>query len=116
MRRLLTLLLLSLTTLLPTIAQADDPANSHESWWFHSRRDGASESTSDGLARPSLFTGSAEMVIPIEVPRGTGGMQPSLALRYSSRKSSANVAMGWSIDLPRIERSMKYGADLAQTA
>jgi RHS repeat-associated protein len=58
------------------------------------------------------FTGAASFSLPIEVPAGPGGLQPSLTLSYSSStvdnvssKSQASwVGMGWSLTTSYIER------------
>jgi len=48
--------------------------------------------------------GTASYVFPIEVPPGRNGMAPSLALSYSSGAPlRGGIAVGWSLDLPRIE-------------
>ena len=57
------------------------------------------------LPAVSEFSGAATYSYPIEVPPGRGGLQPNLALSYSSRSldgairsvSQGNVASGWSI-------------------
>lgn len=69
----------------------------------------ASQTPSAALANDP-FTGSATFQYPIRVPPGTGGMQPSLALVYSSRhRADSWVGYGWNLGLSRIERSLKRG-------
>ena len=41
--------------------------------------------------------GSAGYSIPIEIPAGTNGMEPSISLNYSSGFSDGVMGMGWNI-------------------
>ena len=59
--------------------------------------------------QPDLFSGRATTSIPIVVPPGRRGMQPSLTLTYSSTGGPSWVGLGWSVDLGSIERSTKNG-------
>lgn len=59
----------------------------------------------------STFTGAATYSLPIEVPAGPGGFQPSLSLNYNSQvvdhsttlSSPGWVGMGWSLDTGSID-------------
>ncbi|MEO0616403.1 MAG: RHS repeat-associated core domain-containing protein [Pseudomonadota bacterium] len=42
-------------------------------------------------------SGAANYKIPLLVPKGTAGMQPDLALLYSSRAPNGQVGFGWSL-------------------
>src|SRR3990167_4194087 len=59
--------------------------------------------------QPDLFTGRATTSIPIAVPPGRKGIQPSLALAYSSSGRNGWVGVGWSLEIGEIERSTKDG-------
>ncbi|MCP5346323.1 MAG: FG-GAP-like repeat-containing protein [Gammaproteobacteria bacterium] len=61
------------------------------------------------LKVPGQFTvgtsGAATYSIPIQVPPGTAGMQPSISLNYSSQGGNDIMGLGWSIGgLPSIQR------------
>ena len=60
------------------------------------RSEGGSGVTGDGAAAYS---------IPLWVPPGRAGLQPSLSLQYNSRSGNGIVGVGWSLSgLPRITR------------
>ena len=59
--------------------------------------------------QPSLFTGALIYSVPIAVPPGRKGIQPNIALTYSSQSGNGILGMGWSLDLGSIERSTKRG-------
>src|SRR6266571_1112918 len=46
---------------------------------------------------PSTEGGAATYRVPIEVPPGRGGMQPDVALTYSSRSGNGIAGVGWSV-------------------
>ena len=41
--------------------------------------------------------GSASYSVPIDVPKGTGGMEPKLSLNYSSNGANGVMGLGWSL-------------------
>jgi len=59
--------------------------------------------------QPDLFTGRATTSIPLAVPPGRKGIQPNLALAYSSSGRNSWVGVGWGLDVGYIERSTKNG-------
>jgi RHS repeat-associated protein len=55
-------------------------------------------------------TGDAAYAIPILVPPGTAGMQPNLALTYSSGlRASSWAGVGWTVPVPAVRRTTRNG-------
>ncbi len=56
------------------------------------------------------YSGSASLSIPIAVPPGRAGIQPNLAVVYSSSmRQIGNAGVGWTLDLGAIQVSTKKG-------
>ncbi|MEW6325144.1 MAG: SpvB/TcaC N-terminal domain-containing protein, partial [Nitrospirota bacterium] len=64
-----------------------------------------------GTVLPDLFTGTVGASIPIDVPPGRNGLQPSLALSYRSNGGAGWVGLGWELGVGAIERSTKNGVN-----
>jgi hypothetical protein len=54
-------------------------------------------------------TGAVVHSIPIEVPPGINGIQPDIALTYSSGRPLSFLGTGWTLELGAIERSTSFG-------
>lgn len=54
-------------------------------------------------------TGTANMSYPIEIPAGRQGMQPNLALTYSSGGGNGWLGIGWDISIPSITVETRWG-------
>ena len=89
-------------------AQLVPPASEPRAFSFYNYHAPGS-TVSDPLAGPSLFTGALNYTVPLVVPRGTGGVEPALALQYDSRDKSGNAGRGWRLELPKITRSVRDG-------
>ncbi|MDR1346116.1 MAG: hypothetical protein LBK03_05395, partial [Bacteroidales bacterium] len=54
-------------------------------------------------------SGSANLGYPIEIPAGRNGMQPGLALAYSSAGGSGWLGMGWDMGVPMLAVETRWG-------
>lgn len=54
-------------------------------------------------------SGTANLSYPIEVPAGRQGMQPNLALTYSSGGGNGWLGVGWDISIPSITVETRWG-------
>lgn len=55
------------------------------------------------------FTGVATLSLPISVPPGRNGVQPQIALSYSSSSGNGIAGVGWNIGVPRLARLTEKG-------
>jgi len=64
-----------------------------------------------GLIEPPTAnsTGNAMLGMPIEVPPGRHGIQPSLAVNYDSSRCSTWMGQGWDLGLSKIEIDTRFG-------
>ncbi len=58
---------------------------------------------------PDLFTGTGNFSVPIAVPPGRNGMQPSLSLGYSTGSGNSPFGLGWGLSVPGVMRSTSKG-------
>jgi hypothetical protein len=59
--------------------------------------------------KPDLQTGSGSFTIPINIPLGRNGFQPSLALNYSTGSPNGQFGLGWGLNIPFISRKTTNG-------
>ncbi len=65
-----------------------------------------------GLAEkfsPDLFTGTGNFSVPIALPPGRNGFQPSLQLVYSTGNGNGPFGLGWSLSVPGVNRKTSHG-------
>ncbi|MDP2188053.1 MAG: SpvB/TcaC N-terminal domain-containing protein, partial [Sphingobacteriaceae bacterium] len=53
--------------------------------------------------------GTVNISLPIEVPAGRQGLQPQLALQYSSEGGLGILGLGWSLNIPAINVDTRWG-------
>ena len=58
---------------------------------------------------PDLFTGTGNFSVPITVPPGRLGLQPGLALLYSTGNGNGPFGLGWALSLPGVSRKTSHG-------
>jgi len=58
---------------------------------------------------PNLSSGTGTFSVPIALPKGRAGVQPSLALSYATSGGNGIVGIGWSLAMPFISRQTDKG-------
>jgi hypothetical protein len=59
--------------------------------------------------QPNLFSGTGNHTIPLAISPGRNGMEPKLALEYSSGNGNGLFGLGWQLPMPRITRKTEKG-------
>ncbi len=70
--------------------------------------EGSIEGMGESFA-PVLSSGTATFSVPISLPAGRAGVQPSLGLTYASTNGNSCVGFGWSLSTPFIVRQSDRG-------
>src|SRR5215470_11150160 len=58
---------------------------------------------------PDLFTGTGNFTVPITLPPGRHGFQPSLNLGYSTGHGNGPFGLGWALNVPGVSRKTSKG-------
>ena len=59
--------------------------------------------------QPDLHTGTGNLTIPLELPAGRNGLQPSLTLSYSTGNPNGPFGLGWALSVPGVRRKTDKG-------
>jgi RHS repeat-associated protein len=70
--------------------------------------EGSIEGMGESFA-PVLSSGTATFSVPIALPAGRNGVQPSLGLSYASTGGNSSVGFGWNLSVPFIVRQSDLG-------
>ncbi len=65
---------------------------------------------------PDLFTGTGNFSVPIALPAGRNGFQPSLTLTYSTGNGNSPFGLGWQLSIPGVTRKTSDGIPRYQDA
>jgi RHS repeat-associated protein len=58
---------------------------------------------------PDLYTGTANLAVPLTLSPGRGGLNPKVNLCYSTGNGNGPFGLGWKLDVPDISRSTDKG-------
>jgi RHS repeat-associated protein len=58
---------------------------------------------------PDLFTGTGNFSIPLAIPPGRNGLQPQLALSYSTGQGNGPFGLGFDLGVPDVRRKTSSG-------
>ena len=58
---------------------------------------------------PDLFTGTGNFSVPIALPPGRNGFQPTLNLIYSTGNGNGSFGLGWGLSVPGVSRKTSKG-------
>jgi hypothetical protein len=58
---------------------------------------------------PDLYTGTGNFSVPLAVPPGRNGLQPQLALTYSTGNGNGPFGLGWSLSVPGVTLKTSKG-------
>src|SRR4051812_9626374 len=58
---------------------------------------------------PELQTGTGNLTVPIELPPGRNGLNPQLALTYSTGHPNGVFGLGWLLAVPGVRRKTSGG-------
>ena len=58
---------------------------------------------------PDLFTGTGNFTVPIALPPGRNGFQPTLNLVYSTGNGNGPFGLGWGLSVPGVSRKTSKG-------
>jgi RHS repeat-associated protein len=59
--------------------------------------------------QPDLHTGTGNLTIPLELPAGRNGLQPSLTLSYCTGSPNGPFGLGWALSAPGVRRKTDKG-------
>jgi RHS repeat-associated protein len=59
--------------------------------------------------QPDLHTGTGNLAIPLQLPPGRNGLQPSLSLSYSTGNPNGPYGLGWDLTVPGVRRKTSKG-------
>jgi RHS repeat-associated protein len=59
--------------------------------------------------QPDLHTGTGNITVPLALPAGRNGLQPSLSLSYSSGSPNGPFGLGWALQVPGVRRKTDKG-------
>jgi len=59
--------------------------------------------------QPDPHTGTGNLSVPLELPPGRHGFQPSLALSYSTGSPNGPFGLGWALSVPQVRRKTSKG-------
>ncbi|MEM9075246.1 MAG: SpvB/TcaC N-terminal domain-containing protein, partial [Myxococcota bacterium] len=72
----------------------------------------SAEASVEGMGEsftPNLSSGTGTFSVPIALPEGRNGVQPSLSLAYSTGGGNSAVGFGWNMGAPFIARQTDRG-------